>query len=304
MPDKPSAEVRIDEPLVRALLAQAEGFVTDAASVPLRKVAEGWDCEVWRVGDELAARLPRRAVAAPLIAHEQQVLPQIADAVEATGVRLPVPLVAGESAHGYPWRWSLVPWFAGTSGLRVPRSDREGWAGPLARALGALHVPAAADHPVNPMRGRPLADRAPAMVERFALVRTNPSLPADELDAAEDAWARGLAAAPWAAAPVWVHGDLHPGNLVAAGGSLRAIVDFGDVTGGDPAGDLAIAWLAFDACGRARFIAATEGRYSLADWTRAKAWAAAMAVLLLAHSDDEPAYGALGAESLHEVSSD
>ena len=51
----------------------------------------------------------------------------------------------------------------------------------------------------------------------------------------------------WPGPPLWVHGDLHPANLlVTADGTLRAVLDFGDVTAGDPAVDLATAWLTFD----------------------------------------------------------
>lgn len=73
------------------------------------------------------------------------------------------------------------------------------------------------------------------------------------------------------------------------------------MTAGDPAYDLAVAWLAFDAAGRRAFIAATAGRYDAATWVRAHAWAAAIALMLLANSDDEPAYAALGREANTEV---
>ena len=65
MPDKPTAEVRMDEPLVRSLLRQAEAVIPDAASLTLAKTSEGWDSEVWRLSESLAVRLPRRALAAP-----------------------------------------------------------------------------------------------------------------------------------------------------------------------------------------------------------------------------------------------
>ncbi|MET0736130.1 MAG: aminoglycoside phosphotransferase family protein [Microbacterium sp.] len=250
MPDKPAAEVPIDERLVRELLTQAEGAVPDAALRPLSKVAEGWDCEVWRLGEDHAVRLPRRALAAPLILNEQRVLPVIAPAVEATGIRVPVPVVQGAPMASYPWHWSVVPWITGTNGIDIVRADRAGWAVPLAAALGALHVTAPPDHPVNPMRGRPLAARTTGVRDRLEILRAGGGIPSGQLDAAEALWDRGVDAAVWQHEPVWMHGDLHPGNLVAEGGRLRAIVDFGDVTAGDPAGDLAIAWLAFDGAGR------------------------------------------------------
>lgn len=300
MPDKPAAEVEIDEALVRRLLtSQASAVIPDAATSPLSLVAEGWDSAVWRLGDSYAVRLPRRALAAPLMRHEQQALPVIARRVEPTGVGVPLPAFAGSPDGSYRWPWSVVPWFHGESGLGVPRRLRRGWAGPLARALTAMHVPAPADHPVNPVRGRALETRAHAVAERLDGLRS--AVPQASLDAAATMWQGGLSASPYDGEPVWIHGDLHPGNLVARGTHLVAMIDFGDVTGGDPAYDLAIAWLAFDEQGRSEFIAATQSRYDDATWTRARAWAVAVALLLLFHSDDNPEYAALGAEALGEL---
>lgn len=297
MSDKPRAEFTIDEHLIRGLLSEQDPARSD---LPLRKAAEGWDCEVWRLGDDLAVRLPRRSLAAPLIEHEQRVLPLIAPGVEAAGVRLPVPVVSGTAGAGFPWPWSIVPWVDGSSGLSVPRALRTGWAPRLARALRALHVPAAQDYPVNPFRGVPLALRSPAVAARIADLRDTWG-ESENLDAIESLWESGLDAAAWDHAPVWVHGDLHPGNLIAGNGELRAIIDFGDVTAGDPAYDLAVAWLAFDESGRRRFIAGFGDIHGPATWMRARAWAGAVALMLVAHSDDNPAYAALGADTLHEL---
>ncbi|MGA7147319.1 MAG: hypothetical protein WBX17_02385, partial [Microbacterium sp.] len=151
MPDKPVAEIRIDDELVRGLIvAQASHVVPDASTAPIAKVAEGWDCEVWRIGPALAARLPRRTLAAPLILHEQVSLPVIGPRLEATGIRVPTPLVRGVAEGAFPWSWSVVPWIDGSRGIDTPRPQRSAWAGPLASALGALHVDAPRDHPVNP----------------------------------------------------------------------------------------------------------------------------------------------------------
>ena len=305
MPDKPVAEVLIDEAVIRRLLAaQAIPVIPDALRLPLVKVAEGWDSEVWRLGARHAVRLPRRALAAPLVLHEQQVLPQIADRLAATGVRVPAPVVSGTPAAGFPWSWSVVPWIEGERGMDVPRAGRSGWAPTLAAVLGSLHVEAPADHPVNPVRGRPLVTRAGAFRDRIAALRDARTLDRTVGDALEAVWQTGLSAAPWERAPVWIHGDLHPGNLVSRDGSLVGLIDFGDVTAGDPAYDLGVAWLAFDADARAEFVSATGGRYDTATWQRAHAWAAAVVLMLLLHSDDDPDYRALATDAATEVVSD
>ena len=305
MPDKPTAEFAIHPALVRALLAaQATQVIPDASSLSLTKEAEGWDSEVWRLGRDHAVRLPRRELAAPLVRHEQQVLPGISERLAPLGVRVPAPVVAGVPDCGYPWAWSVVPWIEGERGLDVARSERSEWAETLAAALGALHVDAPADHPVNPVRGGALATRAGAFEDRLAALRDAGGLEPATAAKLEQIWQAGLSAAVWSRPPVWIHGDLHPGNLVSHAGTLAGIIDFGDVTGGDPAYDLAAAWLAFDAGGRARFIAATGARYDTATWRRARAWAAAVVLMLLVHSDDNPDYAALGRDAAAEVIAD
>ncbi|WP_343030084.1 aminoglycoside phosphotransferase family protein [Microbacterium rhizomatis] len=300
----PAAEVVIDERLVRDLLTdQAPHLLTTGPRV--WRVAAGWDSEVWRVGDDVAVRMPRRAVAAPLVRHEQEVLPSIAVRIAAAGldVAIPTPMVHGRPAAGYPWPWSVVPWFTGDVGLVVPPSDRGPWAVPLARTLIALHSPAEEDYPPNPFRGVPLADRDVAVESRIASLRVL-GVESSLVDAAARCWRRAMQAPTWAGPPVWIHGDLHPGNLVSRGGELVAVIDFGDVTAGDPAYDLAIAWLAFDPASRRTFTEAAGARYDAATWTRAAGWAAAMAVLLVEQSDDNPLYARCGLAALHELAGD
>lgn len=294
VPDKPAAEIDVDEDLVRTLLrAQAPGL----ARLDLRPVASGWDNTVWRLGPDLAVRLPRRAVAAPLVENEQQVLPTIAHRLEGVDVAVPAPIVTGRPGVGFPWAWSVVPWIDGDAGLHVPRVQRAGWASTLAQAVMAIHEPAAPGFPVNPYRGVPLHARANAVAGRLDALRDEH----EGIDALARIWQSALDAPSWEAAPLWIHGDLHPGNLVARGGVLMGIIDFGDVTAGDPAYDLAVAWLAFDAHGRDAFIGAMQDRYDAATWRRAHGWAVAVTLILLGSSDDNPDYLGLGRECLAEL---
>jgi aminoglycoside phosphotransferase (APT) family kinase protein len=192
----------------------------------------------------------------------------------------------------------------GERAMDESRPARGSWAPTLARALDALHVDAPEEYPVNPFRGFPLATRADAVAERLRTVRDAGILSAASTIRLETVWRAGLAAAAWDRPPVWIHGDMHPGNLVTHEGALTGIIDFGDVTAGDPAYDLAIAWLAFDAQGRERFIAASASRYDPDIWIRARAWAAAVTLMLLGHSDDNPDYFALGQDAAAEVIAD
>jgi aminoglycoside phosphotransferase (APT) family kinase protein len=297
MADSPSAERRLDADGVRAVLATAS---SDLAALPLALVAEGWDNAIWRLGADLAVRVPRRALAADLILHEQRALPEIAPRLARIGVRAPVPVVVGRPTATFPWPWSVVPWIQGSPALGRSRDTNSAWAPALASALLAVHRPAPPGTPSNPYRGVPLRERDSALRLRLEDLRAEDRAAADPLDAV---WQSGLAAAP-ARARVWIHGDLHPGNILTHEGALAALIDFGDVTAGDPAYDLAATWLLFDADGRARFRAGTADSYDDATWTRARAWAAYLAAVFLTQSDDRPDFRALGESTARAVVED
>ncbi|WP_026820226.1 aminoglycoside phosphotransferase family protein [Arthrobacter castelli] len=290
MANLPAAEVEVSEQLVRRLLTDQH---PDLGGLPLKLQANGWDNAIYRLGDDLTVRLPRRQQAAGLIVNEQHWLPVFAQWVK---VQLPVPVRVGEPTPYYPWSWSVCPWFRGTLASEVPRNERTAFAEELADFLIALHRPAPEHAPANPVRGVPLATRRAAVAQRLG----SGGLPGaadlaklwDELSAAPD----------WSGPPLWLHGDLHAANIVYGEDALSAVIDFGDLTAGDPATDLATAWLTFDAEGRGRFQNRVGRKGVDADtWKRARAWALSMSTAMLAASDDHPGMRVLGEESLEQV---
>lgn len=301
MADRPAAEVDITTSLVHRLLLEQ---CPELAHLALEEVSEGWDNAMLRLGPDLAVRVPRRELAAQLVINEQRWLPTLAGWTE---IDIPVPVHAGHATEYFPWAWSVVPWFEGVEVGMLPVAHRTTLAIDLARCVVALHRQAPPEAPVNPFRGVPLARRDTDIDTRLS----NPAiLRADE---ARAVWADALAAPLWAGPALWLHGDLHPFNLLArpleptSGAStpaaLSALLDFGDLTSGDPACDLATAWLTFDAAGRRAFRAEVD-RLSGADeaaWRRARGWALVMATAMLAHSDDDPRFAILGARALTEI---
>jgi aminoglycoside phosphotransferase (APT) family kinase protein len=287
----PAAEVHVDEDLLRTLLVEQH---PDLAHLPLEVVANGWDNVIVRVGESLVARLPRRAAAADLVLHEQRWLPSIADLVAAV-VPVPAPVRVGVPGAGYPWSWSIGRWFPG-----VPAATLDPVPDAVAPALAAfvelLHVPAPPDAPVNPVRGGALADRGAAVAARLASGRVPRAAEAGRL------WDSAVSTAGWDGPPVWLHGDLYPFNLIVDGGRLAAVIDFGDVTAGDPATDLASAWLTFGQEARRTFRASVTT--DDATWMRARGWAIAMATALVVASDDHPAMHAVGVRALDAVLDD
>jgi len=284
----PGAEVDITVDLVRELLRdQAPSLANDEIVL----VAAGWDNVLFRLGTDHVVRLPRRQLAAELIETEQRWLPSLARSLP---LPIPAPVFAGVPGRGYPWSWSVCPWFDGESALRTPPRELERAADTMASFVNALHsIPTPDDPPTNPYRGIPL--RARDEVTRNAIAQiSRPELISP--------WEDALALPEWTAAPVWLHGDLHPGNVVVDRGAISAVVDFGDICVGDPATDLFIAWAMFPAAIREVF----RGALDVDDdtWARGRAWALAWGGVVTANSADNPPYRALGERMLAAVSAD
>jgi len=287
-PGRPAAEFPIDEALVRALL---EAQHPDLAGLPLRRAGEGWDNATFRLGDKLAVRLPRRAAAAELVEHEQRWLPLLAERLP---LSIPVPVRAGQPGSGYPWRWSVVPWLAGQPAGAEPPPVAE--AAVLGTFLHALHVDAPTDAPANPYRGVPLSRRAASVRARMARLGEL----GDAAAAVTAAFDEALAT-PIDAGRTWLHGDLHPQNILVAGGAISAVVDWGDLTAGDPATDLAAAWMLWPPQQHDAFWDAYGG-VSDATRQRARGWAVFFGVVLLdVGLADRSSFAAVGRRTLAHV---
>ncbi|WP_312181089.1 aminoglycoside phosphotransferase family protein [Arthrobacter sp.] len=288
------AQLAVDADLVRALL---ESQYPQLAHHPLKEVGDGWVNYVFRLGKDLVVRLPRRDSVAGLMAKEQRWLPGLTAGL-ATGTS--VPLYVGVPEALYPYPWSISEWFDGLDVSLQPRDRNVALARPLGDFLNAFHQPAPRDYPPNPVVGGTLATRSQAVQERL---RSGMVPHAARI---EQIWAQAVNLPPWNGAPLWLHGDLHPANLIAKDGTLQAVIDFGDLTAGDPATDLAAAWLVFDATGRRR-LRESLGRQYDGDpsvWLRARGWAVYMASNLLAAADRHPGLYLVGSETLMEILTD
>ena len=287
----PPATAEVSAAVVHALIRDQR---PDLAARALVRVANGWDNATFRLGSDLAVRLPRRAEAVPLILHEQQHLPGISGR---TPVPVPVPVHAGQPTSDFPWPWSIVRWVPGTAAVEAGPADRAPAVDGLAAFLKSLHVPAGAGVPVNPVRGVPLIDRNAAVLERLGDRGCYPQ-PAG----LREVWAQACAAPAWDGPAMMLHGDLHPANiLLAADGSLAGVIDFGDVGAGDPAVDLAVGWLMFDAGARQRFTGAFGSSVDRDTWIRARGWALVLSTAMLSNSDDNPRMFSVGEFGIRQV---
>lgn len=285
----PAAEVEITTALVRRLLHEQH---PDLAGLALTPLANGWDNVIFRLGAELSVRMPRRQLAAQLVVNEAVWLAGWAARLP---IPIPEPVRTGRPGAGYPWHWNICPWFPGEPAADHALADPHHEARRLGRFLATFHVPVPDGGPDNPFRGQPVRELA-------SRVRANLDRLGEVVDVAV-AWRRFeelSAVDEWDGPPTLVHGDLHTANILVDDGAISAIIDFGDITAGDPAVDFAVAWMLFDADGRAALRAAAGGLDD-ALWSRAEAWALHFALLYALHSADNPRFARMGRRLLATV---
>ena len=289
---RPAAEVQIDVPLVRRLVAVQFPQWARLAVEPVESA--GWDNTIFRLGSDLAARLPRRRIGADQVRKEHQWLPMLAPQLP---LAVPVPLGHGVPGEGYPWHWTVCPWLKGELAALTRVADMRGAARSLARFIAALQAIDSAGGPVHEFRGVSLAAHDHNTRALVAALR-------DSLDvgSALAVWDAALSAPAWTGRPVWMHGDLHPANLLVDGHELSAVIDFGLLGVGDPACDLMAAWTYLSADSRDVFRNALA--VDDATWSRARGWALRFGLRAVAYSADNPVLGDIGRRTVAEVLAD
>jgi aminoglycoside phosphotransferase (APT) family kinase protein len=285
-------ELPIDVPLVRRLLAEQ---LPALAALPLRPVpATGTVNVVLRLGDDLAVRLPRLARWAGSLERELAWLPRLAPALP---LAVPEPVASGRPSPAFPLPWAVVRWLDGEPYAEERIGDEHAAARTLARFVVALRS-------ALPTDAAPPTGRAPLpaldAVTRAALA----DLGADvDRAAVLREWERALAATPWDGAPVWLHTDLLRPNLLARDGRLAAVLDFGGVGVGDPAGDGIAAWSVFGPAGRRAY----RDTLPLDDaaWERARGYALHQALLIVPYyRRTHPAFAAAALRTIEQVLAD
>ncbi len=208
-------EVDIDVSLVGRLLAAQFPQWADLPIAPVHSA--GTDNAIYRLGSDMAVRLPRIDGATGQVDKEHQWLPRLAPHLP---LAIPVPLAMGTPGEGYPWPWSVYQWLAGENATIERIADPGQAARDLAQFVAALQRidpaggPPPGEH--NSFRGVPLATRD---AETRAAIATLGGM----LDTAAvtAAWDAALQAPAWDGPPVWIHGDLSPLNLLVERGRTQ-----------------------------------------------------------------------------------
>lgn len=227
---------------------------------------QGNDNRTFRLGDDLAVRLPSHERYAAGVAKEDRFLPLLAAHL---AVPVPAPVVTGHPTAEYPYPWSIRHWLVGQAPDSDAHLDRIRFAADLGAFLRELRTV-----PVDngPMAGLHCFYRGchPSVYGdqvQEALVEVGDHV---DVDACQTVWRAALRSA-WSTAPVWFHGDVAVGNLLTAEGQLSGVIDFGTCGIGDPACDLVIAWTFLRGDERQVFREAV--RLPNDAWARARGWA-------------------------------
>jgi len=262
----PNADITIDAEVVRSLLATSPWPATQEPVF----YGRGFDNEIWYAGGR-AIRIPRREAAVNAILNEQRWLNEV---IGPLPVQTPAVLFAGKATDNFPYPWSITHFVEGLTGFQTSQDHRAAGAETLGDSLRALHRVAPTDAPRNPLRGVALERRSELLQTRLT------NVDAETAAIVMHHFSRALTARSFNDQAVWIHGDIHPGNLVYADGELHGIIDFSDLACGDPAVDLGGALLAVPSTAHANFWA-SYGDQDEDLRARSLGWTALLTVLHL-----------------------
>jgi len=262
-------ELEIDATLAGRLVADQ---FPEWADLPLRRIEpSGTVNAIFRLGDELSVRLPRRKGPTKPGSREFDWLPKLAPLL---AVDVPVPIAQGRPSDDYPWFWEIHRWVDGET-VPVEEIDAIQAARDLASLVGAMQQISPVGAPAG--RGVPLAERDQEIRYWLARFHGDPSATAE--------WERALAAPPWDGAPVWHHGDLDMRNWLVRDGRISGVIDWGAMGVGDPACDVMVAWKLHSPAARDVFREALPT--DDATWERARGWVLSQAVAIVAYYTPE-----------------
>ena len=264
--------------------------------LPVRPVdSAGTVHALYRLGDDLVVRLPRVDGAAREQVVDRDWVPRLAPYLP---LAVPEQVAVGEPDDGYPFSWSVCRWIDGSNpGPGLPLHDA---AGDLGRFVAALSGIRGQDGP--PADGSMAAGRGRHPRGSDEFIRRSITGAGTRIDrfAATRAWAAACSAPAYDGDPVWVHGDLLPGNLLARDGRVTAVIDWGAFGSGDPAVDLLPAWSLLDAATRPAYreiVGADD-----ATWLRGRGWGLYVALSAIPYYwRTNPPFVALALRMLREL---
>jgi aminoglycoside phosphotransferase (APT) family kinase protein len=286
-------QVDVDLAIVQRLLAEQ---FPELAGRPITPVTStGTVNALFRIGDDLIARLPLAAAWSDDIDHEWRLLPSLSRRISA--VRLPEPVHKGTPNDVYPFAWSVYRWIEGSPYEDALVDDEPAAARTLARfvrELRSIEVPDDA----------PAAGRDPLLElddDTRAAIRDADGV--IDADAATAVWEDALGSPVWNGERAWIHADLLRPNVLVDDGRVVAVIDFGGAGVGDPATDLTAAWATFGSTGRRAYRDALEPDEGT--WSRGRGIALHQAAMIIPYyAETNPAFVDLARRTIEQILDD
>ena len=226
-------DVPIDDSIATRLLTAR---FPELQLLELRLLGSGWDNHAYLVNESIVFRIPHRKQGGELMENELQALKLLNQ--QDLPLLIPEPKFVASPDDRFPYT------IAGYALITGDTADKQEWlpteramiAGPLGRFLSTLHR-VSTDVPFV------LGDELKRADLGFRIQKIRQQLsdaPPGVLSLAEEL----ALTPPLSTQPVWVHGDLYSRHLVVDSKKLICgVIDWGDVHIGDPALDIAIAWM-------------------------------------------------------------
>ncbi|MUO79194.1 phosphotransferase [Agrobacterium vitis] len=275
--------------LVQRLIADQFPQFSLLAIQPI--IPGGWNNRSFRLGSEMIIRMPSAQRYEQQVEKEQRFLPMLAPHLP-----LPItePVAMGRADHSYPFSWGIYRWIDGETPLPTWIANSEQFAVDLGEFLRTLH---GLDGANGPLAGPHNFYRGGLLATYDEETRTTITKLGTDIDTsrATALWDQALAS-HWQRPPVWLHGDIAPGNLLVKNDRLSAVIDFGSCGTGDPACDLAIAWTMMDSVA-AKVFRTTLG-HDEATWDRARGWALWKTLITLQKQIETPETGATETQAM------
>ena len=262
--------------LVKKLIEEQFPKLKDLKITPVKN--SGHDNRTFHLGKDMTIRLPSHQRYSPQIEKEFKWLPKLKPYIS---IEISSPLALGIPSKEFPFHWSINKYIEGTSLLETSLDDQKNLAVDLNRFLRELQ---SADTTGGPKAGKDNFFRGGNLrvydnETKEALLLLEKTLPVAVL---KRIWATSINS-HWNIEPVWVHGDIAPGNLIIKDDKLNAVIDFGLLGVGDPACDYSIAWSYFDSSARKIFLKGVSDKTI----NRARGWALWKSLITYSNNNEQ-----------------
>lgn len=284
-------EILINKDLVKYLI---ENQFPQWAKLSIEPVnSTGTDNFIFRLGKDMAIRLPRIASAAPNINKEYEWLPLLAPHLL---LSIPIPIAKGMPTEDYPFEWLIYRWLDGENAAQA-YIDLDQAAVTLGHFVVDLQKINTKNAPIS-RRGSPLFTCDNEVHAALNVLQK-------DIDVKEAiiTWQKALDSPAWDGKPVWSHADLHPDNILVSKGKITAVIDFGMTGIGDPACDIMAAWTVLSPKTRDKFRSIV--RVDNATWERGRGWALSFGLIALPYyKKTNPVLANIALRTINEVLGD